>query len=118
RVNLGGGVNSFGTMIGPIVVALALFGSTTVTDEQINSLSLDTVIILYMCVGALFLIAAGLFQFSKKLPAGIMESHVEKSNKATVALLIMTVIVIGFFVPVFASYLNLPSSQNDEERHA
>jgi len=118
RVNLGGGVNSFGTMIGPIVVALALFGSTTVTDEQINSLSLDTVIILYMCVGALFLIAAGLFQFSKKLPAGIMESHVERSNKATVALLIMTLIVIGFFVPVFASYLNLPANQTDEQRHS
>src|SRR5438552_486604 len=30
RVNLGGGVNSFGTTIGPIIVAIALFGSTTV----------------------------------------------------------------------------------------
>ena len=47
RVNLGGGVNSFGTMIGPIVVALALFGSTTVTDEQIKALNLDTVSVLY-----------------------------------------------------------------------
>ncbi len=28
RVNLGGGVNSFGTMIGPLVVAFALFGTT------------------------------------------------------------------------------------------
>src|SRR5271154_384495 len=28
RVNLGGGVNSFGTTIGPIIVAIALFGST------------------------------------------------------------------------------------------
>src|SRR5678816_3887516 len=27
RVNLGGGVNSFGTMIGPLVVAFALFGT-------------------------------------------------------------------------------------------
>ena len=33
RVNLGGGVNSFGTTIGPIVVALALFGTTAaITD--------------------------------------------------------------------------------------
>jgi len=118
RVNLGGGVNSFGTMIGPIIVALALFGSTTVTDEQIKSLSLDTVIVLYICVGALFLIAAGLFHFSKKLPLGIMESHVERSNKATASLMIMTVIVIGFFVPVFASYLNLPANQTDEQRHS
>src|SRR3954469_10886577 len=58
RVNLGGGVNSFGTMIGPIVVALALLGSTTVTDEQIASLKLDKVTILYSCAGALFLVAA------------------------------------------------------------
>src|SRR3982750_896925 len=36
RVNLGGGINSFGTMIGPIIVALALFGSTAaLTEEQI-----------------------------------------------------------------------------------
>src|SRR3954466_10921212 len=75
RVNLGGGINSFGTMIGPIVVALALFGSTTVTDEQIKSLKLDTVTLLYVSVGALFLVAAALFFFSKKLPAGIMEAH-------------------------------------------
>ena len=41
RVNLGGGINSFGTTIGPIVVAIALFGSTAaITDEQIAALSL------------------------------------------------------------------------------
>ena len=39
RVNLGGGVNSFGTTIGPIVVAFALFGTTAaITDEKIASL--------------------------------------------------------------------------------
>src|SRR3954464_10677050 len=36
RVNLGGGVNSFGTMIGPLVVAFALFGTAAeLTDEKI-----------------------------------------------------------------------------------
>src|SRR4030095_6159774 len=39
RVNLGGGVNSFGTSIGPIVVALALFGTAaSISEEQIKSL--------------------------------------------------------------------------------
>ena len=39
RVNLGGGINSFGTMIGPIVVAFAFFGTTAaITDEQIQGL--------------------------------------------------------------------------------
>ena len=37
RVNLGGGINSFGTTIGPIVVALALFGTAkSVSDEHIK----------------------------------------------------------------------------------
>ena len=36
RVNLGGGVNSFGTMIGPLIVAFALFGTATeISDAQI-----------------------------------------------------------------------------------
>lgn len=118
RVNLGGGVNSFGTMIGPIVVALALFGSTQVTDEQIKSLNLDTVSILYLCVGALFFIAALLFIFSKKLPAGKSEAIIEKSNKATTALIIITILLIVAFVPVFASYRNIPENQTEAERHA
>src|SRR6476659_3382408 len=67
RVNLGGGVNSFGTMIGPLIVAFALFGAATdLTDDKIEVLSLSKVIILYAGVGLLFLAAAALFGFSKK----------------------------------------------------
>ena len=68
RLNLAGGVNSFGTAIGPIVVALALFGAATYSDDQIAGIDLSTVKVLYIAVGALFLVAAGLFIFSKKLP--------------------------------------------------
>ncbi|HEY0677771.1 MAG TPA: MFS transporter [Chitinophagaceae bacterium] len=117
RVNLGGGVNSFGTMIGPIVVALALFGSTTVTDEQIKALNLDTVSILYLCVGGLFFIAAMLFIFSKKLPDGKSEAFIEKSNKATTALIVLTILLIAVFIPVFASYQDVPANPTDAERH-
>jgi FHS family L-fucose permease-like MFS transporter len=83
RVNLGGGVNSFGTMIGPLIVAFALFGTTAaITDEKIAGLSLSKVIILYGCVGILFIGAAALFYFSKKVPAGISTEKTEKANKA------------------------------------
>ncbi len=116
RILLGGGVNSFGTMIGPIIVAFALFGSTSVTDAQIASLNLDKVTILYSCVGGLFLLAALLFMISKKLPAGISESSIEKSGKATGVLIIMTILLIGFFIPVFYSYKTIPA--NDAEKHA
>src|SRR5690349_12208148 len=105
RVNLGGGVNSFGTMIGPIVVAFALFGTTAaITDEKIASLSLSKVIILYAGVGILFIAAAALFYFSKKVPAGISTEKTEKSSKALTSLLIMTGLLIMMFVPVFSSY--------------
>ena len=105
RVNLGGGINSFGTMIGPIIVALALFGTTAaLTSEQIEALGLDKVILLYACVGILFLAAAALFYFSKKVPAGILIEEVEKANKALYSLLIITGLLIIMFVPVFNSY--------------
>ncbi|MDQ2719597.1 MAG: MFS transporter [Bacteroidota bacterium] len=105
RVNLGGGVNSFGTMIGPLVVAFALFGTTAaITNEQIAGLSLSKVIILYTCVGILFIGAAALFYFSKKVPAGISTEKTEKETKALYSLLIMTGLLIIMFVPVFKSY--------------
>lgn len=105
RVNLGGGINSLGTTIGPIVVAFALFGTTAaITDEKIESLSLSKVIILYVCVGALFIAAAALFKFSKKVPAGISEEKTEAASKALNTLLILTGLLIIAFVPVFSSY--------------
>ena len=118
RVNLGGGVNSFGTTIGPIVVAFALFGTTAaITDEKIASLGLSKVIILYTCVGALFIAAAALFFFSKKVPAGISIEKTENANKALYSLLIMTGLLIVMFVPVFNSYKNDPTILTDLEKH-
>jgi FHS family L-fucose permease-like MFS transporter len=107
RVNLGGGINSFGTMIGPLIVAFALFGTTSasaLSDESIHTLKLGKVVILYACVGALFLAAAALFYFSKKVPDGITTEKTEKANKALNSLLIITGLLIIMFVPVFSSY--------------
>ena len=105
RQNLAGGINSFGTSIGPIIVGLALFGTTaTVDNDQIKHLTLDKVILLYTAVGALFIIAAGIFYFSKKLPDGISSEPMEKSGKARTNLIIMSLLVLICFVPVFASY--------------
>jgi FHS family L-fucose permease-like MFS transporter len=118
RVNMGGGVNSFGTTIGPIVVAFALFGTTAaITDEKIASLSLSKVIILYSCVGALFIGASALFFFSKKVPAGISTEKTENANKALYSLLIMTGLLIVMFVPVFNSYKTDPAILTDLEKH-
>ena len=118
RINLGGGINSLGTSIGPIVVALALFGtSAAIKDEQIASLSLSKVIILYSCVGLLFLGTAALFGFSKKVPAGIRDEKPEKAKKAVVTLLVMTGLLIACFAPVFNSYRSNEAKQLIELEH-
>ncbi|MCE2675973.1 MAG: MFS transporter [Sediminibacterium sp.] len=118
RVNLAGGINSFGTSIGPIVVAFALFGSAAaITDDQIAALSLSKVVILYTAVGVLFLAAAAMFHFSKKVPPGISEEKIEPANKALYLLLIMTGILIVMFVPIFSSYKIDPTTLTDAGRH-
>ena len=105
RVNLGGGINSLGTTIGPIIVAFALFGSAkTISDDKIKSLGLDKVVLLYIGVGLLFIAAAALFYFSKKVPAGIANEPIEKANKALRTLVVMTILLAVMFTPVFNSY--------------
>ncbi len=119
RVNLAGGINSFGTSIGPIVVAFALFGSAAaITDDQIAALSLSKVVVLYSAVGILFLAAAAMFHFSKKVPAGINEEKIEPANKALKLLLIMTGVLIIMFVPIFNSYKIDPTTLTDDTRLA
>ena len=108
RINLGGGINSFGTTIGPVLVALALFGTaSTISDDMISKLSLSKVVILYAGVGCLFLGVAALFGFSKKVPSGKLEdteNKQEKSTKAMVTMLVITGLLIACFAPVFSSY--------------
>lgn len=119
RITLGGAINSFGTSIGPLVVALALFGTTAaITDDKIASLSLSKVIVLYVGVGALFIAAAALFFFSRKVPSGIIIEKTEKANKALYTLLIMTGLLIVMFVPVFGSYQKDVSVMTVAEKHA
>ncbi len=118
RVNLGGGINSFGTMIGPIVVSLLLFGTVAATEEQTKSLGLDNVSFMYAGVGALFIGAALLFWFSKKVPSGITTEKVESANKALNTLLVITGLLIFMFIPVFKSYIGLSENMSDADKHA
>jgi len=108
RINLGGAVNSLGTTLGPLIIALALFGSAgNVSDDMIASLSLNKVIILYACVGVLFLGIAFILNLNKKVPSGISSEVPEKANKALYTLLTMTLLLGICFAPVFNSYVGL-----------
>ncbi|WP_367770118.1 MFS transporter [Flavobacterium sp. WC2421] len=107
RLNLAGGVNSFGTTIGPIVVSIALFGVISGVDieefaQKANSL--DSMRILYVFVGGLFLLAAALFFFSKKLPDGKSDSTFEPASKAMKTLIGITLILIVVFAYIFSRY--------------
>lgn len=105
RVNLGGGINSLGTTIGPLIVGFALFGTfETISDAEIANLPLNKVVYLYIGVGLLFILAAGLFHFSKKVPSGFNLEQMEPANKARTALITMTILLLCAFIPVFTSY--------------
>lgn len=111
RLNLAGGINSFGTTIGPIVVSFVIFGAATWTTEELaskinnNEITLITVQMLYLCVGLLFLAAAALFYFSKKLPALKSNTAFEPANKARNVLIALTVIVVASFGYIFSTYM-------------
>lgn len=110
RLNLAGGINSFGTTIGPIVVSFVIFGAASWTTEELaqkittNEITLITVQSLYLGVGALFLVAAALFYFSKKLPALKSETVFEPAHKARNLLVILTLVIIGCFGYIFSTY--------------
>ncbi|WP_370000721.1 MFS transporter [Winogradskyella sp.] len=110
RLNLAGGINSFGTTIGPIVVSLVIFGAASWSTDELaqmisnNEITLVTVQTLYLGVGALFLIAAALFYFSKKLPALKSETIFEPANKARNLLILLTIVIVGCFGYIFSTY--------------
>ncbi len=107
RLNLAGGVNSFGTTIGPIAVALALFGHASVSETDIENASISSMNWLYIAVGALFLLSALLFATSKKLPNVKEEDSFEHAPKAMWLLIIITIVMIVIFGIIFASYRGL-----------
>ena len=116
RLNLAGGINSLGTTIGPIVVALILFGSTPKSGSELNAMiangeiSLSTIQMLYLAVGGLFLAAAALFYFSKKLPQGKDDSDFIKAPKAIRSLLLMTILLVLCFYFIFDQYRGVPNN--------
>ncbi len=87
RLNLTGAVNSLGTTLGPIIVSLVIFGRIGADPDDAQ---LSSVTYLYIGVALLFLFAALLFRFSKKLPDGKSNEPFERSAKATRALSFLT----------------------------
>ena len=112
RLNLTGGVNSFGTTIGPIVVALALFGKAAASEKDIENASITSMNGLYIVVGILFLLSALLFRASKKLPNVKEEDSFEHAPKAIRLLISITIVMAVVFGIIFASYRGLAANES------
>ena len=119
RLNLAGGINSLGTTIGPIVIALIIFGSTPLTGDELNQMILNnqikltTIQYLYLVVGFLFLAAAALFYFSKKLPNIKTEATFEPAKRAKNTLILLTLIIVICFGVIFKSYTTSENAVSD-----
>lgn len=112
RLTLAGGINNFGTTIGPLIVSFAIFGSATSGNTHI---SIESVKIPYLILGAAFL-AVAIFLKLSSLPdkPAIAETSKEESAVKGSALkypqLVLGMIAIFVYVGVEVSTAsNLPA---------
>jgi len=110
RLNFAGGVNSFGTAIGPILIAVIIFGSVSLSSEEINNrivdgeLTLWPLQLLYLGVAIAFLLVAAFFYFSKNLPDAKNDEPFEPANKSKNVLISLTIVITICFGWIFYSY--------------
>jgi len=98
RLNLAGGINSFGTTIGPLVVSILLFGSAKNASDAANT-DISKINSLYILLIVLFLIAAVIFWFSK-MPKETSDEPFETSSKASGALTAISAMFILILVGI------------------
>lgn len=107
RLNLAGGVNNFGTLLGPVIVGFILFGSASslISGADIPITAINK---LYFTLAGLF-IAVAIFFWISKLPEVTTSEKIESSRKTYVPLIIM---FIGFCLvnPLLGRYTGIPQS--------
>lgn len=113
RLTLAGGINNFGTTIGPLIVSFVIFGSNTNANTDA---SIESVKIPYLVLGLAFLIVGILLKFSSlpERPELIEEDDSQEKTVKKSALqypqLIMGMIAIFLYVGVEVSTAsNLPA---------
>ena len=89
RLNLAGGVNNFGTLLGPVIVSIVLFGSASklipAADVKITAINN-----LYFILAGLY-IAVAIFFWVSNLPKVTSDEKIEASHKTNVPLIIIFV---------------------------
>ncbi len=98
RLNLAGGINSFGTTIGPLVVSILLFGSAKEASASADT-DISKINTLYILLIVLFLVAAVIFWFSK-MPKETSDEPFEQSARASRSLSGITAMFILIMVGI------------------
>jgi len=101
RLTLAGGINNFGTTIGPLIVSFAIFGSAASATSDV---SIESVKIPYLILGAAFIAVAILLKFSSlpdKVEAVIeIEDNTKPSKNSALQYPQLILGMIGIFVYV------------------
>jgi FHS family L-fucose permease-like MFS transporter len=112
RLTLAGGINNFGTTIGPLIVSYAIFGSVTSSSTD---MSIESVKIPYLVLGVVFLLVAVMLKLSAlpDKPAAVVEEVASTTTQRKSALaypqLVLGMIAIFVYVGVEVSTAsNLP----------
>ncbi|MBC7653939.1 MAG: MFS transporter [Oligoflexus sp.] len=86
RLNLAGGVNNFGSILGPIIVSVILFGSAAAAMPK--TVEISSINNLYYILAGLFIAVAIFFAISK-LPKVTSDEQIESSHKTNIPLFVM-----------------------------
>ncbi len=78
RLTMAGGINNFGTTIGPLIVSFAIFGSATAASTDV---SVESVKVPYLILGAAFVLVAIMLKFSS-LPS-VTPTNIENTEDST-----------------------------------
>lgn len=117
RLTLAGGINNFGTTIGPLIVSFAIFGSSATSSGDI---SIDSVKVPYLILGAAFLVVAIFLKFSPLPDRPALEEAKEetvstKKSALKYPQLVLGMIAIFVYVGVEVSTAsNLPAYMEKE----
>lgn len=85
RLNMAGGINSLGTLLGPLVVSFILFGDL---KDSGHSATISSIKVLYIFLAGLFTLVSVIFAISK-MPRVTSDEKIEKSPKALAILLLI-----------------------------
>jgi FHS family L-fucose permease-like MFS transporter len=107
RLNLAGGLNNFGGLMGPVIVSVVLFG--TANDAVAKAVDITSINNLYYILAGLFFAVAIFYAFTK-LPDVTSNEKIETSPKSNGPIVAM---ILGFLMILAASPLSKMTQVNE-----